>query len=364
MKILFIAAHLRRGGPVDVIFNLCSKLLYQKDIEVELLTLRKEGSNSKIEEFSKIGIPVHQLNFSYLECEVLTLKVTRRIQSIINSLHVDIIHCHGYHPVVACARITNVFKCSTLHNRVTEDFANAFGKIWGSYMIIRYLHCLKKFHKNIAVSVSGAEYYEKMIPHVTYVNNGIDISKFYPLALNEQEEQKKKLYLSTNKLILVYSGRVEKEKRVLELVKWFVNQERHFDFILLILGDGSQLEECKKIADKNVVCTGRISNVSNYLQCADFYISNSKSEGMSLAACEAIACGLFPILSSIPSHQDVARNIKGILFESLEDVSLDQLYKKGIEERNMFHSYIDRNFSISVMVDAYCQVYKQFSNRI
>lgn len=38
MKILFIAAHLRRGGPVDVIFNLCSKLLYQKDIEVELLT--------------------------------------------------------------------------------------------------------------------------------------------------------------------------------------------------------------------------------------------------------------------------------------------------------------------------------------
>ena len=49
--------------------------------------------------------------------------------------------------------------------------------------------------------------------------------------------------------------------------------------------------------DDNIHFRDQLSNMRDYLQASDFYISYSKSEGMSLAVCEGVACGLTPVLS-------------------------------------------------------------------
>lgn len=359
MKVLIVIPHLRKGGPVDVEYNLCKQLCKASDVNLSVLTLRKEAVNSRLNDFNELGIPVTQLNLSYAICEFNVRQVRNRIQRIVEREKVDIVHCHGYHPVLACARLKGVKKVSTLHDRATEDFINVFGKYIGKYMLWRYFKALKRFDLNIGVSQSVAELYGTYIPNVTFVNNGINVERFFPVDAQNRMDIRRKLGLPTEKRIMVSSGRIEKEKHYEELIDWFVQQKDAKNIILLILGDGKRLEYCKEIAigSENIVFTGRVSNVVDYLKCSDYYISNSQSEGMSMAVCEGIGCGLFPVLSDIPSHRDVGGAVGGMFFKQPEEIDLPALLSVH-EDRDMLHSHICQHFSIESMGKGYIDAYQ------
>ena len=55
----------------------------------------------------------------------------------------------------------------------------------------------------------------------------------------------------------------------------------------------------------NVVMTGSVSNVNEYLQASDIYITSSKSEGLPNGVLEAMAVGLPVIMSDIEQHKEV-----------------------------------------------------------
>lgn len=359
MRILFVVAHLRKGGPVDVMYNICRQVLCSSDCVIKIVTLRPEGENSKIEEFRKLGIEVFPFNFSYWQCELLSGHITKRIQQLVEQVHIDIVHAHTYHPVLACAQLKGVKKVSTLHNRATEDFLNVYGSIVGRYMLARYFKALQTFDANIAVSQSAYELYQSYIPHVGCVNNGVDTTTFKVVNTADRPLLREKLGLSVTAKIFVSTGRIEKEKGYIPLIEWFNKVSVHANVLLLILGDGRQLQACKELASKNpkIIFTGRVDNVADYLQCADYYISNSQSEGMSMAVCEGIACGLFPILSNIPSHRDVALGINGVLFEAPQTLALDKLMSLEFD-RHQLHQYIDKAFSIHSMGSGYEKVYQ------
>ena len=362
MNILLVVSHLRRGGPVDVVYNICRNLI--KTTNVSILTLRKEGNNSKIADFRDLGISVTQLNLSYLTCEIFKSIVTRKISRLITDKKIDIVHCHGYHPVIACARLQNVKKITTLHNRANEDYINSFGPIIGRYMLWRYLGALKSFDANVAVSSSAVTLYQTQgVPNVINVNNGINTSIYSIADSNKRNEIRNRLGLPLSGQIIISSGRIEPEKRCEALVSWFTSYVSDLNIYLVVLGDGSRLESCKKITsqDARVLYTGRVSNVYEYLQCADYYISNSKSEGMSMAVCEGIGCGLTPILSNIPSHRDVAEYIGGYLFDNVDKINIKEAMAHKHTPQEL-HNYIRDNFSIDTMSEGYYNIYKCLIN--
>lgn len=358
MKILFVVAHLKKGGPVDVIYNLCCQLLQHHDYCVKILSLREETQNSKINDFQELGIHIEQLKLSRLKCELNSVNVTKQIQQYVNENHIDIVHCHGYYPVLVCANLKKVRKASTLHDRATEDFINVYGKVLGKWMLYRYFKALNKFDKNIAVSKSAAILYENYISNTTYVNNGIDVNKYHLIDKEQAEKLKYKLGLPLDRKIFISTGRIEKEKRYEELTAIFNNVTSKYPVALLILGDGEKLEDCQKLANNNkhIIFTGRVSNVAEYLQCSDYYISYSKSEGMSMAVCEGISCGLYPILSDIPSHRDAANDIDGYFFQEPKDINFDIILNKNIDKPYL-HDYICNHFSIETMGKGYIECY-------
>lgn len=360
MHILFVTSHLRKGGPVSIIYNLCRELRSKPDVELSLMTLRKEGAASKLQDFECLGIKVIQLNHSYLFCECCTALLTKEIQQRVDEMHVDIVHCHGYHAVITCKGIKHAKVIATLHNRASEDFLNVFGPLVGRYMLRRYYVALTKFDANIAVSESTAEAYRGKVPNLSFVNNGIDTSTFHPLSSEERHELRIKLNIPSNSHVFVTSGRIEKEKRMEELVAWFKTLQPSQNTILYVLGDGSRLQACKELAAgyENIRFTGRISNVKMYLQASDYYISYSRSEGMSLAVCEGIACGLFPVLSDIPSHHDAVDSIGGIYFKEFQGLYLNTILKVKWNS-NEFFRYINDNFSIPSMVSGYMYLYQR-----
>lgn len=357
-----VVPHLRQGGVVNVVYNLCKELVLRGEIHVHVLSLRKETSNTMAANFVALGIKVELLNNSYLDCEIFTEKVVRQVQCYVDQNDIHLVHSHEYHAALVCSRLSNVVRVSTLHNRATEDYTNVFGKYFGGYMLKRYFQALDKYQFNVAVSQSAEELYRFYIPNVTHVNNGVDVDFFRPVENNRVMELKRFLNLPPKGKIIVSAGRIEKEKRVEQLVSWFHDQD-HSDFYLLILGEGKKLSRCKSIAvnDNHIIFTGKVANVADYFSCSDYYISYSRSEGMSLAVCEGVSSGLFPILSDIPSHHDVGDEINALFFSEPSQIILNSLESVRCEKK-FYHNYIRDNFSIYTMTNGYLKIYEKCTN--
>ncbi len=121
------------------------------------------------------------------------------------------------------------------------------------------------------------------------IENGISIKKENVKLKNE------------NRFLFV--GRLSNEKKVLEIVQQFAKLEEE-KFIFDIIGNGNEMEKIKKyIKNKNLSKKVILHNwqnqkyIQNLLEKTDFFIMNSKVEGLSMAALEALNYGL-PIISS------------------------------------------------------------------
>lgn len=86
--------------------------------------------------------------------------------------------------------------------------------------------------------------------------------------------------------------------------------QKGIDFVLTIVGDGTQLQTLKELAkklkiDSKVIFTGRIPNTKlpELLQQSNFYISMPITEGVSASLFEAMATGSYPVVTDIPGNQ-------------------------------------------------------------
>jgi glycosyltransferase involved in cell wall biosynthesis len=101
-------------------------------------------------------------------------------------------------------------------------------------------------------------------------------------------------------------------------------------FKAVLAGDGSlraALQEKVKNSSiaRQVQFVGRISqtDLPNYYNEADVYISASHVDGSSLSLMEAMACGTVPLVSNIPSNREwVEDGVSGYTFEDGDDVQL------------------------------------------
>jgi glycosyltransferase involved in cell wall biosynthesis len=91
-------------------------------------------------------------------------------------------------------------------------------------------------------------------------------------------------------------------------------QEPQPDFRVTFVSAGPQLNEARQLADRLLAAPVRsrvqfLGGVSqerllDELRSASIYVSLSKSDGTSTSLLEALACGLFPVLSDIPQNRE------------------------------------------------------------
>jgi glycosyltransferase involved in cell wall biosynthesis len=80
------------------------------------------------------------------------------------------------------------------------------------------------------------------------------------------------------------------------------------------------------------------SELLNWFNSADFFVSASHYEGSGTALCEAISCGCIPLVSNIPSFKTISGN-SGLLFEPGNEDDLfsvlNQTIQFNVEEKKM-----------------------------
>ena len=139
---------------------------------------------------------------------------------------------------------------------------------------------------------------------ISVVPSGISLEQHHQrLTQEERLEKRRALGIADDDQVLLNLGRLGGEKNLGELLEYFAEARKQNENLkFLIVGDGPAKEDLEKQAKKlgiadHVIFTGMVdpSEVQNYYQLGDVFVSASTSETQGLTYIEAAANGL-PLL--------------------------------------------------------------------
>ncbi len=261
------------------------------------------------------------------------------------------------------------------------------GHIHGAEMMVTSKSSL--YDSFISVSDFAAKAYTKSgyikIKDIDVLHNGINNAKF-GTKIDESEKNKirTKLKISKKDFVIVYCGRLVKEKGVKELLLAFKKVRQDKKIKLLIIGSSnfnlsyknSYEEELKNITinmSQDVVFTGYVPNteIYKYYNIADVFVAPSLCEdAFPLSVLEAMASGL-PIISTYSGgivEQVTSKN--AILLERNDNLvdnissAIDSLYNDKEKKASMSNESVkqSKKFTLEKYYDGFVEILKKRSN--
>ncbi len=255
---------------------------------------------------------------------------------------------------------------------VTGDIATSQSSLWGHWK----LSWLKKY---IPAFIVPSEVVKKELAvagfpenRIRLIPNGVDLTCFKQVEKVKKKELREKLALPMP-MLSIYTGRMEPGKGLETLLSaWeLVFHEVPLAYLLLV-GDGSLRKSLiDSLSDKTcrqqVIFTGTVDNVADYLQAADIFILPSLAEGLSNSLLEAMSSGLAVVASDIGGINELVKNgVNGLLAEPGDPASLScqlvsllrapgEINRLGQEA----HQTIIKNYSIENVTEQYNNLYQE-----
>ena len=282
----------------------------------------------------------------------------------------DIIHTQAeFTTFMFAKRIVKALGIPHVHtyHTVYEDYTHYFsineqiGKRTVAYLSRRLLDALDEV---IVPTVKVKELLEGygVIPRISVIPSGIQLDSFYQKTdEKEQAELKKKLGIEPDKKVLVYVGRLAKEKNLDELLEFFKALKRD-DMILLIAGIGPYRDRLAELADDmdlsdKVRFVGLVEPITlhKYYKLGDIFVSCSTSETQGLTYIEALACGVPPICRrDLALEGVIIDGINGYQYDTFEEFKLrvEELLSDDIKRLEMSGRAIENSLGYSTMIFA------------
>ncbi len=281
-------------------------------------------------------------------------KVTRRKVDEIGKLNLDIIHCHTEFSMGRLGRkAAKKFDIPVVHTYHTmyEDYIHFISKVFRSPL--RLLS--KMYSKSFADSADEVVFptakvknafdgygYEKA-SHV--IPTGIYLERFRRINYKQEyfEELRNRLGIKEDDFVLLFLGRMSREKSVESLIIEFKKITKTKDNVkLLLVGGGPDLNHFKDLAydlgvSDKLICTGMVpvQDVGLYYQISDLFVNFSITETQGLTYIEALASGV-PLLVK---YDD---NLEGVIkpgengFAFCDDLDFVPLFNKIYNNESLF----------------------------
>ncbi len=192
----------------------------------------------------------------------------------------------------------------------------------------------------------------------------VDLDRFRPMAPERQrQELRRSLGLPEAAPLLLFVGRLAKEKSIDVLIRWHREVRKHLPHSgLVIVGDGderTQLEACARHlglgASVHFLGPKPWNELPLYYQAADVFVTASRSETQGLVVPEALACGTPVVAADDPAYHDfIVPGRNGYLFQTAADyvaqlqylLTLDpielQRWTRGSVERLSMESFYEQ----------------------
>jgi len=359
-KILYLVSSLKKSGPTNQLSYIIKYLDKDKFLPM-ILTLSPEPEDSMIEYFKdNLDVKIDSLRLSRVQG---ILKGVSKVKDYISNNSIDLVHTQGIR-ADGLIKSIDILKVTTLRNYPYYDYPSKFGKLKGSLMVWNHMNTIKSNQNNcIACAKSISDEFKRNDLNLSYIQNGVDTEKFKPLDKENIIELKNKLNISYDKKVFITVGSLIPRKDVETVIKGF-QRYNNDDSILLIAGAGFEKEKLISISNDNIIFLGNISNVVEYLQISDCFISASLAEGLPNTVLEAMACGLPTILSDIPSHKELYEKEEGYFFQVKDYEKLSELLKTIDldKQKDISLKLINKNFSAKSMSEKYQDLYMEKLN--
>ncbi|MEO8665929.1 MAG: glycosyltransferase family 4 protein [Ignavibacteria bacterium] len=249
-------------------------------------------------------------------------------------------------------------KVITETSLVGDDDPLSLGRFpnWKDYFkpkFVRYLF-YRMADRYVSKSEVITEIFEKSkisMNKVVEIPYSVDIKKFSPLSSDAKKEMRRKLNIWSDGMIILFVGGINIRKGVHLLLEAFLNVEKKFPEVrLLIAGptykyDKKYISDLKDkirasgIEDKIILREDNISNVDEYMQSSDIFVLPSKQEGFPISILEAMSCGLVVIGSDIPeiARAQIKEGVDGYVFNSGDPEKLAEVIEKVLKDRECFN---------------------------
>lgn len=360
LNILFIIYDLERGGPELRLLNFVK--YFPDYINIHICVTSNDLS--LLEKFKNYAqdIKVIPIDRPYLEITKL-IKISRycRINniSIVNSYDLKGLIISCFLKVLYRKRILTVFNNVNSLKSYTKRQKSILKYL---LFINDWILCNSKFSKNEIKS-------KYMVKNTSVVYNGVDIDYFQNNSHNEDLFDKYKLH--DNNFIIGTVANFRKQKNYQLLISAFkrVSKGRP-DMKLFCVGGGPELSRIKALArayslENQIIFTGYVENVYDYLKIFNVFVLTSTSEGMPNVIIEAMCIGVPVISSNVGGCAEIIdHNRDGLLFESNDIDNFVVLINKLIADTELKErlrkSSVDKvtsKFSVKTMIDNYVKFY-------
>ncbi|HAT6339772.1 TPA: glycosyltransferase [Legionella pneumophila subsp. pneumophila] len=172
------------------------------------------------------------------------------------------------------------------------------------------------------------------------VSCGVDLQKFQPKQNANLIRQRYKI---PDKPILLYAGRLDKEKNLSIAIKAFYKTRQSIDAHFVLTGCGAELQRLKKLVQtlnltEHVTFTGYLSDAEYPLvySLANCFVNPGTAELQSIVALEAIASGL-PLIAAkaMALPELVKEGVNGYLFDPNDVETLSCYMVKILSDRTL-----------------------------
>lgn len=281
---------------------------------------------------------------------------SRKSLMLASKIEFDIIHGHSGGPVTMLgwqvARLKGIPYVLTYHTMWSQYTHYVLkGKIVDPGMIKTASRIMGNWSDNIIAPTrkikSELLKYGIDIP-ITVIPSGVDTEAF---AKAKKGYLRKKLKIAQNEKILLYVGRLGKEKSVEDLVKMFHQLSKNNPGTSLVfVGDGDERQNLAKLAENlgisaKVYFTGNIDPVEipGVYADADVFVFASRTETQGMVILEAMAAGVpvvaiedtaFKELIHSQKNGILVRNISGFSL-SVEKLLRDKIYAGNLSREGL-----------------------------
>lgn len=274
--------------------------------------------------------------YDYRLGQIYSIKASR----IIKKWNLDVIHSQTEFSIGTFARIIAkrykiplVHTYHTLYEETTYYVNRGFFDRTSKKILKRLtlFYCDKTVDELIVPTLKIYKIFKndyKLKRDIHIIETGIDDSK---MKMNKNLDiglERKKLNLSNDDFVLLYLGRIAREKNIHFLVssmKEIVNKNNKIK--LLIVGLGPEEVELKEYVknnnlEKNVIFNGKVpwNMVYKFYRLSDLFVTSSHSETQGLTVLEALCCCLPVVCVNDDSFKNVVINkVNGMIFDNKKE---------------------------------------------
>lgn len=195
----------------------------------------------------------------------------------------------------------------------------------------------------------------RTVDNVKTVYIGVDEEVFdsKKVEITNNKDLAKQLDKLKGKKSILFLCRISEEKRPILMEKVFKKiVEKNKNIILMVVGDGPELNEMKKNAEKdgitdNIIFFGMQSDVKSFYKIADVSVICSLVEGLTITTYESLAMGTPVVTADVGGQKELVDETCGRVVQNI------QTAKDGMYNRNYSDEEINRyvNAIEEVLID-------------